>query len=82
MTSNVALYPFDPARDDYFAYECSSGEQGPHGGSHHRGSRHVYGQIRFEVPWVSVPDALAGPTRISLEELEFEMERAARREEH
>jgi len=81
MISNVALYPFDPARDEYFAYESSS-ERKAEGAAQHAGSRQVYGQIRFEVPWVSVPDVLTGPTHISLEELEIEMERKARRQEH
>ena len=47
MISNVALYPFDPARDEYFAYESSSGGR-PQGAGKHGASRHVYGQIRFE----------------------------------
>jgi hypothetical protein len=81
MISNVALYPFDPARDEYFAYESSSGGK-LHGAGKLGASRHVYGQIRFEVPWVSVPDSLTGPTLVSLEEMEREMERNARRQEY
>ena len=81
MISNVALYPFDPARDEYFAYESIS-ERKPQIAGEHGASRHVYGQIGFEVPWVSVPGALTGPTHISLEELEIEMERKARRQEY
>ena len=81
MISNVSLYPFDPARDEYFAYESSS-EQKPQAARQRGNSRQVYGQIRFEAPWVSVPDALTGPKHISLEELEFEMERKARRQEY
>lgn len=81
MISNVALYPFDPARDEYFAYESSS-ERKSQGVRQQTSSRHVYGQIRFEAPWVSVPDAPTGPRHISLEELEMEMERDARRQEY
>jgi len=80
MISNVSLYPFDPARDEYFAYECSS-ERDPHGAGQHGSLQRVHGQIRFEVPWVSVPGTLTGPKHISFEEVEIEMERAARRQE-
>jgi len=59
MISNVALYPFDPARDEYFAYESSS-ERKAQGAARHGGSRQVYGADSLEVPWWSVPDALTG----------------------
>ena len=81
MISNVSLYPFDPARDEYLAYESIS-EGKPRSAGEQSASRYVYGQIGFEVPWVSVPGGLTGPTHISLEELEIEMERKARRQEY
>jgi hypothetical protein len=80
MVSNVSHYPFDPARDEYFAYERSN-EIDRHHAGHRASSHHVYGQIPFDVPWVSVPDSHTGPTHISFEELEIELERAARRQE-
>jgi hypothetical protein len=79
MVSNVSLYPFDPTRDEYAAYELAA-EQRP--GAHRGGTRQLHGQIRFEVPWVSIPDTLNRYMNISLEELEVEMERAARSQEH
>jgi hypothetical protein len=81
MNSNVSLYPFDPARDEYFAYECKTDDAAPSGRQRTR-PQHVYGQIPFEVPWFSVPDLHGGLTHISLEEIEREMELAARLQEH
>ena len=81
MNSNVSLYPFDPARDEYFAYESTTDDALR--SERQRARPHpVYGQIRFEVPWFSVPDLHGGLTHISLEELEREMELAARLQEH
>jgi hypothetical protein len=81
MNSNVSLYPFDPARDEYFAYDRTT-DEAPLNGHQRARSHHVYGQIRFEVPWFSVPDRHGGLTHISLDELEREMELAARLQEH
>lgn len=81
MNSNVSLYPFDPARDEYFAYESTTDEAAGKVRERVR-PRHVYGQIRFEVPWFSVPDLHGGSTHISFEELENEMEHEARLQEH
>jgi hypothetical protein len=80
MVSNVSLYPFDPERDEYVAYEPGSREAaGPVTGRH--ASRELYGQIPFEAPCVSIPDFLLRHKHISLEELEVEIERSARRQE-
>ena len=81
MTSNVSLYPFDPAREEYVAYELSS-EPEQRGEDRRVSTRPIHGQIRFEAPWISIPDALNKYTHISFEEIEFEMERAARRQEY
>jgi hypothetical protein len=78
MVSNVSLYPFDPA-DEYVAYELSGERPPPALRRVH--PRELHGQIRFEAPCVSIPGPLSRFTRISLEELEFEMERAARSQE-
>jgi hypothetical protein len=81
MVSNVSLYPFDPGRDADVAYEPATTAR-PAGGTHPRGRRVFAGQIAFDAPWVSIPGTLNRYTRISLEELESEMERSARRDEH
>lgn len=80
MVSNVSLYPYDPARDEYFAYELRS-EWQSRKATHRKEPARVHGQIRFEAPCVSIPDSLNRYTHISIEELEIEMERAARLQE-
>jgi len=80
MNSNVSLYPFDPAREEFLAYDSTTDEAARKAHDRVR-PRHVYGQIRFEVPWFSVPNLHGGLTHISLEELENEMEQEARLQE-
>lgn len=79
MMSNVSRYPFDPA-DQYIAYGLG-GEERSHGSAPNMQGRQLPGQIRFDAPCVSIPDTLNRLTLISIEVLEFEMERAARRQE-
>ena len=80
MDSNVSLYPFDPERDEYFAYELRSRELGRRKVDRHS-PEPPPGQIRFEAPCVAIPDALARHKHISIEELEIELERSAREQE-
>lgn len=80
MVSNVSHYAFDPGRDEYFAYELSVDDQ-PRAGARRRELPQMPGQIRFEAPCVSLPDSLTRYTYISIEQLEIEMERAARLQE-
>ena len=79
MMSNVSRYPFDPA-DQYVAYG-PGGEERSLGSAPDAQGRQVHGQIRFDAPCVSIPDTLNRLTHISIEVLEIELERAARRQE-
>lgn len=79
MVSNVSRYPFDPA-DQYVAYG-PGGEERSHGFAPDARGRQLPGQIRFDAPCVSIPDTLSHLTHISIEVLEIEVERAARRQE-
>ena len=79
MMSNVSRYPFDPA-DQYVAYG-PGGEERSLGSAPDAQARQLPGQIRFDAPCVSIPDTLNRLTFISIEVLEFELERAARRQE-
>jgi hypothetical protein len=79
MESNVSRYPFDPA-DQYVAYGLG-GDEGPRGSAPDVVGRQLSGQIRFDAPCISIPDTLNRLTYISIEVLEIEMERAARRQE-
>jgi hypothetical protein len=79
MVSNVSRYPFDPA-DQYVAYGLG-GDERPHGSAPSAAGRQLPGQIRFDAPCVSIPDTLNHLTHISMEVLEIELERAARRQE-
>jgi hypothetical protein len=79
MVSNVSHYPFEPA-DQYVAYGVG-GEERLRSGDRDWRSHELHGQIRFDAPCVSIPDTLNRLTHISIEELEIEMERAARRQE-
>ena len=79
MVSNVSHYPFEPA-DQYVAYGIG-GEERLRSGDQDRRSHELHGQIRFDAPCVSIPDALNRLTYISIEELEIELERSAREQE-
>jgi hypothetical protein len=81
MVSNVSLYPFDPARDEDVAYEPGSRQAAAEPVTGRHPSRELHGQIAFEAPCVSIPDFLLRYKHISLEELEVELERSARRQE-
>jgi hypothetical protein len=80
MMSNVSLYPFDLLKDEYVAYELSA-QGAPSEVSHRAPAREVHGQIRFDAPCVCIPDVLNHHLHISIEELEIELERSARRQE-
>ncbi len=80
MISNVSLYPFDPDKDEYVAYELGDQQPADRAAERHS-SRELHGQIRFEAPCVSIPDPLLRYKHISIEELEVELERSARRQE-
>jgi len=80
MDSNVSHYAFDPDRDEYEAYESTS-QPRPGNTRRRQAARPLAGQIRFEAPWMSIPGIHSSLKYISLDQIEFEMERAARRQE-
>jgi hypothetical protein len=82
MVSNVSLYAFVPGRDEYTAYDSSAEGRRAVVGTHRERNGGLAGQIPFEAPWTSIPGPLSGYALISFEELELEMERNARRQEH
>ena len=84
MDSNVSHYKYDPLRD---AFETYDGIEEPKetldSQQHPPRPAHVYGQISFDAPWIFLPD-FDGHTslkHVSLDQIEFEMERSARRQE-